>query len=268
MASQKVNMSSEYKPEMESGDNRCAKCSLIVLKELTRVMQELLEKGTIPATQLYNAIQQDDYFKRNLNNDQIKMVESLNTHGYGIVDISLAYKLIANYYTIFIPRPSQGWGKEPTLTQTKIGDDIERIRILRNQFVHSVNTNLSVESFNKFCTASIEIGRRVDVYLQKPANNSYESKIRGHQENSLDSVLTRKHLDAMTEVEKLKSKTDLNLNSPSVLKTDYFVLSALKRFKKHKKSIYNMKCIYSLHIFCYLYNLLSVWFYQPSNFFC
>lgn len=81
-APQNVNMSSEYRTEMESGDYRCAKCSLVVLKELTRVMQDLLKKSNTPATHIYEIIMDDALFKRDyLNDDQIKMVEKLNTYG-------------------------------------------------------------------------------------------------------------------------------------------------------------------------------------------
>lgn len=194
-------MSSKYKPEMETGDNRLAKCSLVILKELTMIMQDLLKKGSMPATHLYKIIQADYDFKFNhLNDDQIKMVETLKSDGYERIDISLAYK-IAKYFKSFIPPPSQGWGPEPIATQIEIGDDVERIRLLRNHFVHLVNTNISLNSFNKFFTECIKIGKRVDKY-------DYERTISGYQQYPLDPVLERHHLNALADIEQLKGKIE------------------------------------------------------------
>lgn len=207
-ASQIVNMSSEYRTEMESGDYRCAKCSLVVLKELTRIMQELLKKSNTHATHIYTIIMNDALFKRDyLNEDQIEMVEKLNTYGYDIIDISLAYKIV-KYYNTFIPQPSRGWGQEPYSKQISISDDVERIRILRNRFVHLANTNISVESFNDFFKTCIEVGKRVDDYLEIPCDQGYEHAIRCYQGFPLDSVLKRKYLDALNDIEKLKGKTE------------------------------------------------------------
>lgn len=54
---------------------------------------------------------------------------------YNTFDVSLLYTLIRNLCPSL--KPSQDWGKEPKATDIKIGDDIERLRLSRNKFVHS-----------------------------------------------------------------------------------------------------------------------------------
>ncbi|XP_056018362.1 uncharacterized protein LOC130054066 [Ostrea edulis] len=52
---------------------------------------------------------------------------------YQCFDISLLYKLIRNLCQTL--QPSQGWGQKPRKTDIKIGDDIERLRLFRNEMV-------------------------------------------------------------------------------------------------------------------------------------
>ena len=55
------------------------------------------------------------------------------TVGYGGFDATLFYSLIRNLMCPSVAVPSNGWGKQPTsMSQTTIGDDVERMRELRN----------------------------------------------------------------------------------------------------------------------------------------
>lgn len=56
---------------------------------------------------------------------------------YKKFDVTLLYTLIRNLCPSL--RPTQGWGYEPKTTDTQLGDDIERLRLFRNNYcAHAV----------------------------------------------------------------------------------------------------------------------------------
>lgn len=56
---------------------------------------------------------------------------------YKKFDVTLLYTLIRNLCPFL--RPTQGWGYEPKTTDTQLGDDIERLRLFRNNYcAHAV----------------------------------------------------------------------------------------------------------------------------------
>lgn len=61
---------------------------------------------------------------------------------YKQFDVTLLYKLIRNLCPLL--RPTQGWGNEPQPTDTQLGDDIERLRLFRNNYyAHAVSEAIS-----------------------------------------------------------------------------------------------------------------------------
>lgn len=51
---------------------------------------------------------------------------------YSRFDVTLLYKLIRHLCSL--PSPTQGWGNTPQTTDTRISDDIERLRMFRNNY--------------------------------------------------------------------------------------------------------------------------------------
>lgn len=79
--------------------------------------------------------------RHKLNSEQLKKCGFTSPHipDYSQFDVTLLYTLIRN----LCPRaltPTNGWGKEPQVTDTQLGDDIERIRQIRNTNVAHVNS--------------------------------------------------------------------------------------------------------------------------------
>lgn len=57
---------------------------------------------------------------------------------YKTFDVTLLYTLIRNLCHSL--RPTQGWGNEPKTTDIQVGDDIERLRLFRNNYyAHAVS---------------------------------------------------------------------------------------------------------------------------------
>lgn len=57
---------------------------------------------------------------------------------YSNFDVTLLYTLIRNLCSGL--EPTRGWGHEPGPTDTKIGDDVERLRLFRNRNIAHVNS--------------------------------------------------------------------------------------------------------------------------------
>lgn len=65
---------------------------------------------------------------------------------YSKFDITLLYTLIRNLCPSL--RPTQGWGNEPHRTDTQLGDDIERLRLFRNNYyAHAVSEKIPDTEF-------------------------------------------------------------------------------------------------------------------------
>ena len=111
---------------------RFFKLCLVIIDELTQILRDLLSKEVSP-TQIYNKVN----LSNNLNTlrpQQILVIMNAQNDGYRDFDISLLYMLLRNVCQN-IPPPSQGWGKVsnmPSPNEVTVGDDIERIRLIRN----------------------------------------------------------------------------------------------------------------------------------------
>lgn len=90
---------------------------------------------------LTSHIKPEDLFKKinlfstlRLRPDQLKicLIPPPGVPDYNQFDVTLLYTLIRNCCSL--PCPAQGWGKEPKATDTQISDDIERLRLFRNNY--------------------------------------------------------------------------------------------------------------------------------------
>lgn len=85
--------------------------------------------------------------KYKLNPDQKNKCYYNSSPDYSTFDITLLYKLIRNLCPSL--EPTQKWGNEPDSKYVKVGDDIERIRCLRNSelVAHSASAEISDDTF-------------------------------------------------------------------------------------------------------------------------
>lgn len=183
---------------------RCAKCSMVVLEVFTKIMQDLMRHTKVKAKDLYNSIEKNAPFRRRLNKSELIMVDTLLTNEYTEIDVSLSYKIIVNFFQLHIPPPSRQWGTNPIDTEIGIGEDIERIRRERNSFVHKVNANISDSFFHNFFDTFIEVGKRIDKFLQKSPSDGYAYIVKQYQTCVLDPEYENKLLVARADIEQLE----------------------------------------------------------------
>lgn len=86
--------------------------------------------------------------KSKLSHDQhvICYISPPGIPDYSRFDVTLLYKLIRNLCPL--PSPTQGWGNTPQATDTQISDDIERLRLFRNNYhAHAKSAAISDSVF-------------------------------------------------------------------------------------------------------------------------
>lgn len=112
---------------------------------------------------------------------------------YNTFDVSLSYKLIRNLCPGL--KPTQGWGSKPNVNDTMIGDDIERIRVLRNESVHPKSTTISDCEFQNCWTVLKAVIERLQKYMLKNGyTTNYKEKLRDIEELDLGDEPLEKYM--------------------------------------------------------------------------
>ena len=135
------------------------------------ILRFVLQKD-IPPAQVYTLVQVKNTNDRtarvrnpfSLGRDQWVLLQNAATSGYVTFDFTLCYTLIRNLTLPSVVPPSHGWGNEPTLpTETTTGDDVERMRNLRNTvYGHAPITAIPDTAFHGHWTIAQGVCSRMD----------------------------------------------------------------------------------------------------------
>lgn len=131
-----------------------------------------------------------------LNRHQQKKccLHSSQNPNYSKFDISLLYKLMRNLCPQL--QPKNNWGNTPTQNDTGVGDDIERIRELRNKgFGHIESAKLKNRKFNGLWDYAKKILERLEMYTkQHGCDPDYIQQFEdlGRKALTIDEYLTQK----------------------------------------------------------------------------
>lgn len=121
-----------------------------------------------------------------LNTDQQrKCFNSSNIPDYSKFDVALLYKLIRNLCPSL--EPTNKWGQKPTVNDVCIGDDIERIRVLRNEyFAHTESAEISDDDFKKLWhDAKCVINRCQSFTTSKGCKTDYNQMLKDLERQTL-----------------------------------------------------------------------------------
>ena len=98
------------------------------------------------------------------------------------MDISLLYTLLRNITSI---QPhSKGWGNDPDPTDRSVSANIERIRLTRNQCVHSSSPSMSNAEFVSLWSTIRTVIVDLDTLLNN--GNKYEDEVDFLQNETMD----------------------------------------------------------------------------------
>ena len=130
------------------------------------ILRDVLYYQVKPAVVVYH-VQNSRYFRnRPLNPHQMAVLQNASTKGdYSECDITLLYSLLRNLSaTNTALRPTGGWGKLPVAAgDISIGDDIERIREIRNEmYGHIATTAIPAALYTRYMTELQLICHRMD----------------------------------------------------------------------------------------------------------
>ncbi|XP_063396064.1 uncharacterized protein LOC134680765 [Mytilus trossulus] len=180
------------------------KLFIVAQTELPNILRELLLAKEHPAC-LDGHIRNNTYLSNRLRAFELCVIATVRTKQYADFDVALMYKIIRNLKLV-LP-PTQGWDNRipPTSTETTIGDDVERIRRIRNDIVHSGNTNITDSEFEIRFSLFLEIARRLELYLNK-RNREYVSRIENVKTCSIDperEQLYLRELEDLVERERI-----------------------------------------------------------------
>lgn len=142
---------------------------------------------------------------RNFCRDQqtnLQDLSSLST--YDSLDITLLYQLLREYSST--QAPTRGWGKWPVSSELTIGDDIERIRIYRNNFAHRSDIKMLQNTFEDYFCQFISVSHRIDVYLGNTMNPSCEQEVINCKTCNMDADLQNKYENSLKKLENVKCK--------------------------------------------------------------
>lgn len=126
---------------------------------------------------------------------------------YNTFDVTLLYTLIRTLCPSL--RPTQQWGKEPISTAIGIGDDIERLRLSRNNVVHSSSCSVpdgAFEALMMYIKSPIE--RLQKHMMAKGYCPNYTQKLADIRDLDLHKVLTKEKEDCIQKFGLLKDIDD------------------------------------------------------------
>ncbi|XP_078341072.1 uncharacterized protein LOC144627562 isoform X2 [Crassostrea virginica] len=170
---------------------RFFKLSLVIIDELTQILRDLLLTNVSP-TQIYKKVKRST-FRNTLRPHQISVIKKAQNDGYRKFDISLLYILLRNVCPNITP-PSQGWGVStmPSPNEVTVGDDIERIRLIRNNLFGHISEAAIKETIFKDNLSTISgICTRMQTLLSK----DYVKRLQEAEESSIDADTENKYID-------------------------------------------------------------------------
>lgn len=152
--------------------NRLSRIERVVFDKFPSFLRRIIKMHYTPS-QMYSQIAKNT---SNFTKAQQRSLRKLRTgRSFDLLDITLMYKLMRELSLIHTP--SKGWGQHPNSSDLTIADDIERIRIFRNTFVHRTGIKMDQNTFEKYFLQFRNISHRIDVYLGNNKSPSCEQEI-------------------------------------------------------------------------------------------
>ncbi|XP_062614932.1 uncharacterized protein LOC134276676 [Saccostrea cucullata] len=194
------------------GRSRFAKLGMATNDVLNKAYRDILE-SEIPASDIENKVDLLSNKKLkslNLNANQEDQLKKAKISGYEEFDISLTYKLIRNICSK-IPKPTKGkWGEEPAAGEVRVGDDIERIRSIRNKLTaHVSSASISQTEFDDTWSTMSDICQRLETFTGKKYLDSLKGiqklALKEEGEDAIKAIIEKFVKDQHEQHELLKS---------------------------------------------------------------
>lgn len=184
------------KASSDEDRTRFFRLSLVILEELTPILRDLLKQEICP-TQIFNKLKRQKFKK--IPPVQLVLIQNAKTKGYTEFDITLLCTILRNYCP-HIQQPTQSWKMTQTPAQNEItlGDDIVRIRLIKNKYVsHIHETAISETEFKELWSIISDICTRMQTRLP---NTHYVQRLEEAQYRTIDSAMEEIFMDKIKEL--------------------------------------------------------------------
>ena len=169
---------------------RFFRLSLVIIETLTQILRDLLLNEVSP-TQLFEKVKQSNYLQK-LRPEQIILISDAKTRGYQDLDITLLHTLLRNVCQNILP-PSHNWRIMPSSPdEITVGDDMERIRLIRNQlYGHISKVAIPETEFEEYWSTIVDICTRMQALLK----TDYVKKLQEAKECTIDADTEKKYME-------------------------------------------------------------------------
>lgn len=152
----------------------------------TRILSDILySEHPIPDNVKSAILARADLRRKLYRSENKKTIDSFKSaRNYEECDMTLLYSLIRNICTRF--SPTSFWTELPPDACVQVGDDIERIRISRNDvFAHTAIKELEDQIYKKYHRIARKICKRLKQYSQ---GRDYEEELQQIHESQIEDV--------------------------------------------------------------------------------
>lgn len=180
--------------------------------ELPNILRELLLIKE-PTNLLEGHVRNNNVLKKNLRQREWNIIQNVGSNLYQDFDVSLMYKIIRNLHSI-VQSPTKGWGNPtaPLVSEITIGDDIERIIRIRNEFAHRGNTKVTnSELANNFALFK-KIAMRFEAFLMK-SNREFVSQIELIENCCMDIKTEQKYIKELKDAAAKENRRFMEINT-------------------------------------------------------
>ncbi|CAG2225763.1 unnamed protein product [Mytilus edulis] len=175
-----------------------ARLGLATQNELPNILRKLLLIKEPPHL-LEAHLNNNSYLSRNLKAHEWNIISTVRTNQYDEFDVPLMYKIIRNLN--LVPSPTQGWDSPtpPLSTEITEGDDIERIRRIRNELVHRGNTNVQDPELANYFSVFKDLASRLEISLML-SNREFVSKMENAETCCIDNDAQQLYIRRLKEL--------------------------------------------------------------------
>nr|XP_034330481.1 uncharacterized protein LOC105323896 [Crassostrea gigas] len=222
------------KYESTRGTTHLARIARALLGPCIDVLREVLAKEISPPdlerkVKIY--IHQNH--KPSISKQQKRLVYGKN---YSVFDVTLLYFLLRNMCSI--PQHKNNWGNDPELTDKSVSANIERIRILRNEWYgHATDFSLSDSDFEQRWNHISQIVKELEGYLGTATK--YQDTLIELKSCCMDPDSIQPYIDKLLAVEGLQTDVTNLKEGFGELQTD--VTNLKEGFGELQTDVTNLK---------------------------
>lgn len=190
---------SNSKFQLTGENTNLARVAQMILGPCTNVLRDVLRKEISPSDLEKKVRAYISMKKKSLiNKHQEALVYG---HDYSKFDVTLLYFLLRNMCSI---QPhSNKWGKNPRAGDGSVSANIERIRLLRNEYGHNSETSISDTNFIKNYQYIKDTVQELEMYLG--TSTKYQDEVKELETCPMDPTQSEKNIKELLDLhEKFK----------------------------------------------------------------